>query len=229
MSSKSHSRFPSFIDLYVKLTYYVASEEYMQFKARKSIVGVRKFHIIFAAFIVFSVWVYFFADKTFGIVMAGISAALLLVILFETGRFGWHYSVDEDGIRVTRTFKTYFISADKIQTVKEISWSKVKEVIAQVQRGETMPSKSDAAKGGVRTQIAVGRLIGYSSVPISLSDSASGKSGKYRKSGNPNGKKRGKEAKFILLVRKDGNRYLLTPEKTKEFLYYCKKKNFIDS
>ena len=93
----------------------------MEFKPRRSNKTGRELLVLGGAFLIFSAGVFFLADKTAGFALAGVSILLLAVIVFETGRFGWSYSVDDEGIEIKRTFRRYFIAKDNIESVKEIS------------------------------------------------------------------------------------------------------------
>ena len=42
-------------------------------------------------------------------------------MIIESGKFGWSYNIEDDGIRIKRTFKKYFIPFKDITAVKEIS------------------------------------------------------------------------------------------------------------
>lgn len=169
---------------------------------------------LIVSFLVFICWMFLFSDKTLGITMAVISLTLLLIIVFEIGRFGWNYTVGEDGIRIKRTFKRYFIASDTIASVKEISLDQASRIVQDVKSGKIQRLKNNS--GGVNFQIEYGRLIGYSSVPIALSKSKiQCASGDRRSSGT---------AKFILVKKKDGKQYILSPLDSGGFLRECRKK-----
>ena len=183
----------------------------MEFKPRRSIRNRRIAAALIGAFMIFSISVFFFADKTFGIVSAVVSVIMLLIILPETGRLGWYYSVDNDGIRIKRTFKRYFIALDNISSVKEIGRKQVYKIVAEVQ------NRKDSSKvnSGFSAQIELGRLIGYSSVHIIISKK------RTNNQHNITGKNRFRGENFVLLRKKDGKRYILSPADAKGFLKEC--------
>jgi hypothetical protein len=170
---------------------------------------------LIVSFLVFISWMILFSDKTFGISMAVISLVLLFMIVFEIGRFGWNYTVDSDGIRIKRTFKRYFIASDLIASVKEISQVQASKLVQDAKNGKMHPLNNKS--GGINSQIAYGRLIGYSSVPIVES-----KIKKQQKSG---GRRSSGIEKFILVKNKDGKQYILSPLDSIGFLRECKGKN----
>lgn len=168
---------------------------------------------LIVSFLVFCSWIFFISDKTFGITTAVISLILLLVIVFEYGRFGWNYSVDEDGIRIKRTFKRYLIASDKIASVKEISLDQASRIAEDAKKGKIQRSKNNS--GGMNAQIEYGRIIGYSSVPIDASNTKSRH--------NSGGRRSRVIDKFILVKKKDGKQYILSPLDSGEFLRECRK------
>ena len=171
----------------------------MQFQVRKSIRGKRIIHVVLISFVIFILWVLFLTDRSWGIALTAASILFFLLILVEIAKFGWYYRVDEEGVVIKRSLKSYLIPADSIKEVKEIAWKQAEKILSRVQ----------AQESGVKGQIEFGRVIGYCSVPIP----------------NPQKSKRAipGEGKFVVLVKKNGKEYLLTPKDGKKFVRETRK------
>ena len=190
----------------------------MEFKPQRSRKTGRAILIISSAFIVFNIWVFVFAGISAGLAMSGASILLLFFIIFETGRFGWSYIVGEDGIRIKRTFKKYFIARENIDSVKETSLEGIGKIVAGIKNGKSGKSASGQnTTGGIPLQIELGRLIGHSSIPVNISESKPGSRSK-----RSTGRKDPAREQFLLLTKKDGKQYILTPSDINGFLQACR-------
>ncbi len=158
------------------------------------------------SFLVFCVCVFLISEKITAAAVAGISFILLLIIVLETARFGWKYTIDENGILIKRTFKKYYIASDRIESVREISREQASKIVENIKRGK--PDISH--RGGISSQIGLGRLIGFSSVPIDVKTEYSGASA-------------GRGEKLVLVRKKDGREYLLSPIESGIFVNTYKK------
>ncbi len=230
----------------------------MQFKPRRSSRTLTVVIALTAALIVFSVWVLFVSGGGFALSMVALTAAIVVIVLMDTARLGWYYTVEEDGIRVKRTFKRYRIAAESIASVKDIGSPKVRSIIRRAQEGKPRAvgkaqsgtasvgtsrgdgstqeggpsaggassrsgpsgggasSKGSASGGKVNRQVELGRIIGFSSVPISLGRQPGGANAAGSAAVVP-------EGRFVLVVKKDGRQYLLTPRQPEEFVRACRK------
>jgi len=127
----------------------------MTFAPRRS---RRSIHIVVAftlAFIIFGVVVLLFTGRGFGLSMIILSILILTMIIMETSKLGWSYSVDEDGIRIKRTFKRYLIPAQEVESIKAVGWAQAEKILRAAREGETR----------MQGQVSFGRVIGYSSIP----------------------------------------------------------------
>ncbi|MDX9801635.1 MAG: hypothetical protein RBT69_09895 [Spirochaetia bacterium] len=185
----------------------------MEFKPQRSRKTGKVIWILSAAFIIFNGWMFLFAGASAGFAMSGASILLLLFIVFETGRFGWSYKVNDNGITVKRTFKKYFISFENIDSIKEINREGIGKLVAELQKRK---GKSGQKESGVSLQIELGRLIGHSSVPINIAEL---KSGPHRRRA---GRNVSVTQQFILVTKKDGKQFILTPLDIKGFLKECR-------
>jgi hypothetical protein len=207
----------------------IAEEGHMQFKPQRTSRAVTIVAALTAALVIFSVWVFFVAGGRFALSMVALTAVVVFFVLMDTARLGWHYTVDEEGILVKRTFKRYRIAGNNISVVQEIGRAKVKKIIRQAREGKTryggkapgvQKNGGTASVGKVNLQVEIGRIIGFSSIPINLSKqnpalSGSGKAG----AAAPNGR-------FVLVVKRDGRQYLLSPRQPEEFVRTCRKHGF---
>ena len=198
----------------------IGMEKRVDFKPRRSLRTARVLIAVIGAFLVFGLIMFFWTDPRFGLTMALISAVMMGVILIETARIGWLYSLDPSGIYIKRTFKRYHLAAELISEVKLIDWKHAKRVVDEAQlglAGTTAGSQGGNVKGSVKTQIEIGRLIGFSSIPFNVSQK------RFSKPGTKSDAAAHSQAKFILVHRTDGRRYLLSPQDTAGFLKTCRK------
>ena len=191
----------------------------MQFAPQRS---VRSNHIVIAIVAGFAVFVtvtLVFIGRGFGISMFVVSILLLIMIIMETSKLGWSYWVDEDGIRIKRTFKRYRIPADEVESVKSIDWNRAEKILQRVKNGESTAGShgSGGGTGRMQRQVEMGRIIGYSSLPVPIPGSRSSPARELRRS-----KGSGTEI-FVSVKRNNGRHYLLTPRDTKGFVKACRK------
>jgi hypothetical protein len=172
----------------------------MRFAVRRRPDRVRKIIVLAAAFAVFTGVSFGLLGMTAGLVLLGVSVAAVVLIAIELGKFGWYYDVDESGLTVRRTFRAYRISGDSITKVTTEGWSGVRRAIDR--------SAAQAASGsaGGSRQVALGRLIGFSAVPIPV------------KGALPSG-----QETFVLLERSGGRTYVLSPEDPRGFADGCRR------
>ena len=165
--------------------------------------------ILAVSFIVFNVWIFFIADIFFSASVSAVSLLVLLFLYFETGKFGWSYSIDSNGIFIKRTFKKYNIFFRDIDSVKEISRNRAAELVNKA------GSKGPNSGGGLKPGVNLGRLIGFCSVPVT---------GSSAKDLYINGSKERIYAdKFVFVRKSSGSSYILSPYDTGGFVRECKK------
>lgn len=184
----------------------------MEFKPQRSRKTGKAVWILAAAFIVFNGWIFIFAGTAAGFVMTGFSVLLLLFVVFETGRFGWSYIVSSEGIGIKRTFRKYLIALGNIDSAREISLEGIDRIIAGIKNRKGLSGQKKT--GGVSLQIELGRLIGYSSLPINISEIKP--AARRHRADTP------AAGQYILLTKKDGKQYILTPFDIKGFLQACR-------
>lgn len=177
----------------------------MYFKLLKSRKNRKVLIILSVSFLVFCIWIFLIADKVLALSASVISLIIIIFLFFESVKPGWSYAVESDGIRIKRTFKQYFISFENIDKVKEISRQQAVKIVNKVNNG-----KSDRDLG---SRIELGRLIGYSSIPVteaSDKDIYSSSNKLYID-------------KFVLVQKKEEGSYILSPSDSSGFVRECGK------
>ena len=181
----------------------------MYFKPLKSRKNRRLLIVLTVSFLVFCIWISFFSDILFTAVISSVSFILLSFMIIESGKFGWSYNIEDDGIRIKRTFKKYFIPFKDITAVKEISRVQAGKLVEKVR------SKSEKSREGLKPQIVLGRLLGYSTVSVT---------DPYKKNEYTGGSGRLTIGdKFVLVQKEGGNNYILSPVDPSGFVRECRK------
>jgi len=151
--------------------------------------------IIFAgAFVVFSVIAYLVGGEGPGVALLIASVIIVLFIYLDQGKVGWYYEIGDSSLTVRRTFKRYVISGAAVVKVTKTGWHGVMERVDRYRSGE-IPQPAE------NVQIALGRLIGFSSIPIPI------------RGARPQGKE-----SFVLVGLASGREYVLSPENPDQFV-----------
>lgn len=148
-----------------------------------------------AAFAVFSTLAYVIGGARTGTPLLVISALILGAFLLEQAKVGWYYDVSDEALFIRRTFKLYHIPGAAIARIVKVGWHGVMERVHRCRYGETQHS-------GVSRQVALGRLIGFSSVPVPI-----------RASSPPSGAE-----VFVVVGLHDGREYILSPAYPESFV-----------
>jgi hypothetical protein len=120
-------------------------------------------------------------------------------------RVGWRYEVDPGGITVKRSLRSHRIPRERIAAVEAVEGERISQELAEAQWAEADAARSLDVAGGFRAQIEQGRFIGYSSVPITLSQA--------RKGGPVSVSAVGSRAagRFVLVTLEGGRKHALSP------------------
>ena len=165
-----------------------------RFGVRRNPSQLKRVFVLAGAFLVFSVIAYVVGGEGPGIALLGISVVILLFIYLDQARIGWYYEVGEGSLTVRRTFKRYVIWGSSIAKVSKTGWHGVMERVDRYRSG-AIPQPAE------NIQVALGRLIGFSSVPIPI------------RGGRPHGTET-----FVLLGLASGREYVLSPENPDQFV-----------
>lgn len=188
----------------------------VRFAPRRSFKSGRVFVITLGGFTVIGIVLVFVVDWTIGLAMSGFSGFMLTVVLLQSGKIGWEYRIDSKGIWVKRTFRSHVLPKEAIRSVEEISWNRAQEVLRASQIDEVSAVRNADIIGGFRAQIELGRIIGYSSVPIVFSETRSGSPTHITSVGSYS------HGSFVLVTQDDHRTYLLSPVDTSGFLQACR-------
>lgn len=166
----------------------------MQFNVQRSTSQRRRILILLAGFLFFSLLAFYIGGREFGVPLLLLTLLGAAYVGVDQGRLGWRYQTDEDGLRIRRTLKSYRISADSIDSIAPVKPSTIATLVKRYKTGS-----HPAATGN--KQVALGRLVGFSSLPIPLDGSEPDPDGSY-----------------ILLTLKSGRNYVLTPTDPDRFV-----------
>lgn len=151
--------------------------------------------LVAAGFIVFSFLAFFFAGGEVGVTLLAISGVFLVSFAIEQSKIGWYYEITDDAIVVRRTFRRYTVAGSSIQSVKRGTWADVHRTIKEIR----------STTSSTNRQVALGRLIGFSSIPIPVR--------------SPWVAPRDDAKERFVLIRKDNGRdYILSPENYDSFI-----------
>jgi hypothetical protein len=132
----------------------------VRFTVRSSPDRFRKIGILAAAFGIFTAGSFRFFGVPAGWILLGVSVAAVSLIAIELGKFGWYYRIDGSALTVHRTFRSYRINGSSIRKVTVEGWPGVRRAI------DRATADASSAPGGGNRQVAIGRLLGFSAVPI---------------------------------------------------------------
>ena len=166
----------------------------MRFRARRTTAQITRILILAGAFAVFLIIVYVVAGATTTVTLLVISAVFLLYFTLEQAKLGWYYEINDSSLIVRRTFKRYMISGASIARVAKTGWSGVMKRIYNYRQGSAAPASGNR-------QVALGRLIGFSSIPVPI------------RGGQPTG-----PDEFVILGLHDGREYVLSPAAPASFV-----------
>lgn len=166
----------------------------MRFRVRRTAAQIHRILILAGAFAVFFIIVYVVAGATTGTTLLIVSAVFLVYFTLDQAKLGWYYEINNGALTVRRTFKRYTIAGASIARVVKTGWSGVTERIYNHRRG----AAAHAASGNL--QVALGRLIGFSSIPVPL------------RGERPKG-----PDEFVIVGLHDGREYVLSPAEPATF------------
>jgi len=166
----------------------------MQFNVQRSSGQVKRILILLAALLFFSLLAFYLGGREFGVPLLLLSLLAAVYIGVDQGRLGWRYEIDEDGLTVRRTIKRYSIGATSIDKVSPVNAAKVAGRIESYRSGSHREAKGNK-------QVALGRLVGFSSLPIPL-----------------DGSQPDSDATYVLVTLKAGREYILTPSDPDRFI-----------
>lgn len=166
----------------------------MQFNVQRSSGQLKRILILLAAFLLFSLLAFYLGGREFGVPLLLLSLVAAAYIGVDQGRVGWRYEVDENGLTVRRTIKRYTIAATSVDTVTPVTAAKVAGRIESYRSGSHREAKGNK-------QVALGRLVGFGSLPIPL-----------------DGSQPDPDATYVLVTLKTGREYILTPADPDRFV-----------
>ena len=166
----------------------------MRFKVRRNPDQLKRILIIAGAFAVFSIIAFVFGGQRVGLPLLVISVVIVLLTTVEQAKLGWYYEVGEDALVIRRTLKRYTISGAAMVKVTTGGWPEIWKRVRLYHEGKY-------PRAAENQQVALGRLIGFSSVPIPIRGS----------------QPRGLDS-FVLLLLRSGREYVLSPEKPDQFV-----------
>lgn len=166
----------------------------MRFKVRRNPDQLKRILIIAGAFAVFSIIAYVLGGQSVGLPLLLISVIIVLLTAVEQAKLGWYYEVGEEALLIRRSLKRYTIAGSAMVKVSSGGWPEIWKRVRLYREGKH-PRASE------NQQVALGRLIGFSSVPIPI---------------------RGPQPRgldiFVLLLLRSGREYVLSPEKPEQFV-----------
>ncbi|MFP4152209.1 MAG: hypothetical protein ACLFSV_05145 [Alkalispirochaeta sp.] len=172
----------------------------MRFDVQRNPNRLRTIAILAGAFIVFSIMGFVIGGTGAGTMLLVVSGVMLVFFTVDQGKIGWHYRIEETELIVRRTFKEYRIPGSTIQSVSKTGWHGIWERVVKYRRGE-IPG------GAGYRQVALGRLIGFSAIPIPV-----------RSDRRPAGPE-----SFVVLRRSQGREYVLSPSDPEKFVKECQR------
>jgi len=171
----------------------------VRFDVQRNPNRLRTIAILAGAFIVFSVLAFVIGGTGAGTTLLVVSGVMLVVFSVDQGKIGWHYRIEDTELVVRRTFREYHIPGATIQSVSKTGWHGVWERVVKYRRGE-IPG------GAGYRQVALGRLIGFSAIPIPV---------RGRKPSGPE--------TFVVLRRSQEREYVLSPSDPEGFAKECQR------
>jgi hypothetical protein len=166
----------------------------MRFKVRRNPDQLKRILIIAGAFAVFSILAFVFGGERLGVPLVVVSAVIVLLTSVEQSKLGWYYEIGDHDLIVRRTLKKYHIAGAAMVKVTTGGWPEIWKRVRRYWEGN-FPRASE------NQQVALGRLIGFSSVPIPIRGS----------------QPRGLDV-FVLLLLRSGREYVLSPDNPEQFV-----------
>ena len=182
-----------------------------RFAVRRSIRNTVIFYAAFGGFGILGL-VLFFLGETVGWVLIAFSAAFLALLLAVNLKPGWAYLIDGSGITVRRTLKGSLIPRESIAELTLLGDREAAAVVYPDQIEEAQSTRNMDVRGAFRAQRRVGKTIGFSSVPIVLSETRAGGPLSIRKVGART------SGDFVLVITTEGDNYLLSPQDPEGFV-----------
>lgn len=166
----------------------------MRFKVRRNPDQLKRILIIAGAFAAFSILAFVVGGESIGVPLVVISAVIVILTTVEQAKLGWYYEVGNEELVIHRTLKKYRIAGSAMVKVTTGGWPEIWKRVRLYHEGKhPRPAENQ--------QVALGRLIGFSSVPVPI------------RGAQP----RGLDV-FVLLLLRSGREYVLTPESPEQLV-----------
>ncbi len=188
-----------------------SGERERRFSARRSVRNTVIFFLGFGVFTVLGLGLLIFGERI-GFLFIVFSTAFLALLVFVTLKPGWAYFIDPSGITVKRTFRSVQIPRVQIGELRLLTDREAVALIYPDQAAEAESTSNLNVVDAFRAQRRVGEKIGFSSVPIVLSETRSGGPLTITSVGAST------SGDFVLVVTVEGKVYLLSPKEPKGFI-----------
>ena len=144
---------------------------------------------------------------TASIIILIINSIIFIMIILQICAIGTSYVIDNDGIFVKRMYLEKFFPFDDILCIKAVNHD---NIVQNLTHGNSYQGEAGITENFL-SLFKMEEAVQFSSVKIQLTDpSIPVRNGSLFKSANPD--------RYILVILKNGEQYLLTPRKYKLFL-----------
>lgn len=176
----------------------------MIFVVRRTFRTAAVFVVVLGAFLAVGLFL-LTVDRTAGTAMSLFAGFFLLVIVVQTLRLGWRYAIAPEGIVVKRTLRRHLIARQRVVRLEAAESATVQEMLASPQWEEANAARQLDGSSTFRAQLALGKMIGYSSVPITFSQTKRGGPRSVTAVGSS------APGRFVTVYVTDGPPYILSP------------------
>lgn len=175
----------------------------MKFAPRRSHRNTAFFYLVLAVLIIVG-FLLIRVDRATGYTFASIFSVLLVLVIAQTARIRWSYTVDDDGVTVRKTFGATKLPATLIGEVTLIDGAAADELLRPYRLTVDEDSRAERIAKAYELQRELARIVALSSVPIISGDSRKGMIMNL-------GSTASARAVYILLTLVDGRRHILSP------------------
>jgi hypothetical protein len=175
-----------------------------RFPVRRSFRKTLVFYLAFAGFGIPGL-VLLVLGRSEGWILVAFSASFVAILLAVTLKPGWVYLIDRTGITIQRPLKRGRIPLASISQLKVIGSREAVSLSFPDQVEESLSTRNMDIRGAFRARRRVGKITGFSSVPIVFDEIRAGGPVDIETVG---GRASGD---FVLVRTIDGSSYLLSP------------------
>ena len=174
------------------------------FKVRKCFKNTIKLYLGFSFFIVFGL-VFVTVAILPGVAVLVFGFSVMSILLLQNLKPGWAYYINQDGIRIKRTIKSRFFPREDIKALQILDNRAASRLLKSYQAKEVESVENSDVIGGFSSQIRLGKLIRYCSVPVVFTQEQKGNPLKISVDGVKT------TGGFVLITFKDRSKHLLSP------------------